>query len=328
MDIKDLSTELSGLHQFKTLKPEQLEELVKQANVRSVEASETFITEGDEATSLFLLTSGAAQVFKADAMGQPTVLTRIDAVSLIGDQAFLSRNLGKRTASVRAIEACVLVEIDGNQFRQFLNKHLEVIRSTSAIGKLQSEFNNFHLSPLVRAMSNRRLLDYCERRHFVAGDKVFEEGDTGTDVYLVTDGSVTIYRQVRQTQHKVATIRPGQSLGELAATDGTARAGTAVCEEPTQLLVIPADLFSDLLTQDDLLSSQMGILKKVYALSEGLMSTQHVGTFDGHTAITTAFHLPAGGVALGTHVPDLESCLLYTSPSPRDLSTSRMPSSA
>jgi len=30
----------------------------------------------------------------------------------------------------------------------------------------------------------------------------------------------------------------------------------------------------------------------------------------------------------GVHVPSPESCLLYTSPSPRDLSTSRMPSSA
>ena len=30
----------------------------------------------------------------------------------------------------------------------------------------------------------------------------------------------------------------------------------------------------------------------------------------------------------GEHSPLIEDCLLYTSPSPRDLSTSRMPSSA
>ena len=33
-------------------------------------------------------------------------------------------------------------------------------------------------------------------------------------------------------------------------------------------------------------------------------------------------------VAMVSHVPHLAACLLYTSPSPRDLSTSRMPSSA
>ena len=34
------------------------------------------------------------------------------------------------------------------------------------------------------------------------------------------------------------------------------------------------------------------------------------------------------GFGLATSYTDIEPCLLYTSPSPRDLSTSRMPSSA
>ena len=35
-----------------------------------------------------------------------------------------------------------------------------------------------------------------------------------------------------------------------------------------------------------------------------------------------------GGVAKGQIIREIDACLLYTSPSPRDLSTSRMPSSA
>ena len=35
-----------------------------------------------------------------------------------------------------------------------------------------------------------------------------------------------------------------------------------------------------------------------------------------------------GAIVWNTLVPQLNDCLLYTSPSPRDLSTSRMPSSA
>ena len=37
-------------------------------------------------------------------------------------------------------------------------------------------------------------------------------------------------------------------------------------------------------------------------------------------------HTP--GSFYGASVPEIDACLLYTSPSPRDLSTSRMPSSA
>ena len=50
---------------------------------------------------------------------------------------------------------------------------------------------------------------------------------------------------------------------------------------------------------------------------------------DGHDFVAHALAVGAGA-ALVSHVPDGvdDTCLLYTSPSPRDLSTSRMPSSA
>lgn len=298
---------LSALPQLQALSKEQLEALANQAEFATAAAGESFINEGDEAKAVFVLITGAAQVFKSNVMGQSRVLTRIEPISMVGDQAFLQRNLGTRTASVRATEESQLIKINGDLFRDLLNQNLEVNRSVSAIGNLQAEFNRFHLSPLVRAMSDQNLLDQCERRFFDTGSVVFSEGDTDSDVYLVSEGAVSIYQQVKQAQSKVAQIKSGESFGELAATEGSARAGTAICEEPTQLLVIPKDLFSNLLSSDASLASQMGALKKVYALSDGLMSTQHVGTFDGHPAVTTTFHLASGGVAVGTHVPSLES---------------------
>ena len=48
------------------------------------------------------------------------------------------------------------------------------------------------------------------------------------------------------------------------------------------------------------------------------------------TALPFALNLAAMGEAAAQAAPgdDYKACLLYTSPSPRDLSTSRMPSSA
>ena len=48
---------------------------------------------------------------------------------------------------------------------------------------------------------------------------------------------------------------------------------------------------------------------------------------DSHTATHGAFGAIAFGIGT-TQVGHVLACLLYTSPSPRDLSTSRMPSSA
>ena len=41
-----------------------------------------------------------------------------------------------------------------------------------------------------------------------------------------------------------------------------------------------------------------------------------------------AFRTAGGGTGKAADIDEFDTCLLYTSPSPRDLSTSRMPSSA
>ena len=52
-----------------------------------------------------------------------------------------------------------------------------------------------------------------------------------------------------------------------------------------------------------------------------------IGIYSGHEA-TVATILPGGLTIEHSGGKDSYACLLYTSPSPRDLSTSRMPSSA
>ena len=57
--------------------------------------------------------------------------------------------------------------------------------------------------------------------------------------------------------------------------------------------------------------------------------TELTGILDGKLAINTSVNNSLGFIASGSELFDVDIiCLLYTSPSPRDLSTSRMPSSA
>ena len=50
--------------------------------------------------------------------------------------------------------------------------------------------------------------------------------------------------------------------------------------------------------------------------------------FDKMVVVSRGGFVPAAVVAYTLGIQDVDICLLYTSPSPRDLSTSRMPSSA
>ena len=62
--------------------------------------------------------------------------------------------------------------------------------------------------------------------------------------------------------------------------------------------------------------------------SDLLMSVP-IAASTGYTSLyTNAASIKKQGVELSLNVIPIETCLLYTSPSPRDLSTSRMPSSA
>ncbi len=68
---------------------------------------------------------------------------------------------------------------------------------------------------------------------------VFSKGDPSQDIYLVVRGSVVLV----DGGAPIATVRPPEVFGELAALDGEPRSASAVCAEATTLLRIArADL--------------------------------------------------------------------------------------
>ena len=69
------------------------------------------------------------------------------------------------------------------------------------------------------------------------------------------------------------------------------------------------------------LEDVVDLLKKIAVERGDEALAEFIGTPEGHARIRAVHHLAEGN-------PRIYVCLLYTSPSPRDLSTSRMPSSA
>lgn len=88
----------------------------------------------------------------------------------------------------------------------------------------------------------------CAERHYQAGDVIFEENTPGDEMYVIANGEVQIQvnpsligRESTQS-HTIATLRRGQSFGEVSLVDEGLRSASARCsQQDTHLIVIPRD---------------------------------------------------------------------------------------
>jgi len=98
----------------------------------------------------------------------------------------------------------------------------------------------------------------CEERVFEAGAIVFEENTHGDELYVIAYGEIEI--QVNPAliggseaagPQTIATLRRGQSFGEVALVDEGLRSASARCvQHDTRLIVMPRDRLMELCDAD------------------------------------------------------------------------------
>ncbi len=119
----------------------------------------------------------------------------------------------------------------------------------------------FDLSPAQLKM----IADLCEERRWQAGETVFEENSSGSELYIIAQGEVEIrlnpavisLEDVGGAPATIATLRRGQSFGEIALVDQGLRTASAVCATETVLLVLPRRQLLDLCEANPTLGYQM-----------------------------------------------------------------------
>jgi CRP-like cAMP-binding protein len=84
-------------------------------------------------------------------------------------------------------------------------------------------------------------------RDFKAGTVLFEEGQPGDFMYVVTRGEVEIRRKVGETERVLAVLPAGEFFGEMAILNARPRSATAVVRVDSRLLVIEGGTFEAML---------------------------------------------------------------------------------
>ncbi|HEX9400306.1 MAG TPA: Crp/Fnr family transcriptional regulator [Anaeromyxobacter sp.] len=80
-------------------------------------------------------------------------------------------------------------------------------------------------------------------KEFPPGTVLFREGAPGKEMYVVQHGRITISKQVGEVEKILASLGPGEFVGEMSILNNKPRSATATCAEASKLLVIDAKTF-------------------------------------------------------------------------------------
>jgi CRP/FNR family transcriptional regulator, cyclic AMP receptor protein len=127
---------------------------------------------------------------------------------------------------------------DGESFRDQLCEMIESVPMFSELTRPEVQL----LAGYVRAYEAKK------------DARIFKEGTKGMFMCIVLTGRVDILKQTQERQQKkVATVRPGKSMGEMSLLDELPYSATAVAQEDTQLLLLTRMNFERLSSEQPVL---------------------------------------------------------------------------
>ncbi|HJO68447.1 MAG TPA: cyclic nucleotide-binding domain-containing protein [Rhodospirillales bacterium] len=90
-----------------------------------------------------------------------------------------------------------------------------------------------------------------ERRTFQAGDRIFREGDPGSQAYVVQSGEVEMVKTVEGNEVVIGAVGQGGIFGEMALIDEAPRMALTRAKTGVTLIVISRKLFEEKMAKAD-----------------------------------------------------------------------------
>jgi CRP-like cAMP-binding protein len=79
------------------------------------------------------------------------------------------------------------------------------------------------------------------------GDKIFEQGELGTEMFIILDGEVEIVKHISDESHTLSRLEKGDFFGEMALLENVPRTADAVAVGEVKVLVINGSRFDEML---------------------------------------------------------------------------------
>jgi CRP-like cAMP-binding protein len=85
---------------------------------------------------------------------------------------------------------------------------------------------------------------------FAAGERIFAQGELGTDMFIILDGEVEIVKHIAGESHVLSKLEKGDFFGEMAVLESVPRTADAIATTEVRALVINGARFDEMLRKN------------------------------------------------------------------------------
>jgi len=234
---------------FSALRKEALRELVGAFEMITVPAGHVIIEEGQQGSEAYIVARGELEVSRraADGEGPQVALARLVSGALFGEMALLSR--APRAASVVATRPTILLMATRDALEIVAEKRPEVGIELAAHCRRRMVANLARTSPVLVSVPPQERVTLVERfqtRIYEKGDKLVNEGEDAQGLHLVASGGVAVVAHEGGEPMVLATLMPGETVGEVALVLRRRANADVIALHPTVTLFLPRDEFLSL----------------------------------------------------------------------------------
>ena len=245
-----IAPHIAPLPFFSALRKEALQDLIGAFQMITVPAGQVVVAEGAQGSEAYIVARGELEVRRrrVDEDGAaPAVLARLTSGALFGEMALLSR--APRAASVVATRPTILLVATREGLELVASVRPEIGIELAAHCRRRMVANLARTSPvLVSVPPDERamLVERFETRIFEKGEKLVSDGDEAQGLHLVASGGVAVVAHEGGEPVVLATLPPGDTVGEVALVLRRRANADVIAVHPTVTLFLPREEFLSL----------------------------------------------------------------------------------
>jgi cAMP-dependent protein kinase regulator len=233
---------------FSELGNEALRALIEVFEVRTIPRDNVIIAEGEEGSEAYILARGELEARRTAQDNSTIVLARLTAGAIFGEMALLSR--APRAASVVTCRPSIVLVARKDALDLVTERFPDVGTVLAAHCQKRIVQNLVRTSAMLRAVpaSERpALIERFVTRVFEEGEVLIRQNATDDGLHLIASGKVSVVREEAGEPLVIATLNPGDTVGEVSLVLRKPSTATVVALHPTLTLHLASSGFRDLL---------------------------------------------------------------------------------